>query len=648
MCGICGQVRTGGASETGVARMVQALHHRGPDDRGIHRSGPAVLGHTRLSIIDLSQGHQPVPNETGDCWVVFNGEIYNYRELRQDLIGRGHRFATHSDTEVLVHAYEEWGDACVDRLRGMFAFAIWDEVRGRLFAARDHLGQKPFYYVEGAGEFSFASEIKALLALDPALAELDPAALQQYLTLRIVMPPHSMFRRIRKLPPAHKLVFDMERGLRISRYWDLEYEPKLAGSDAALTDRLEQEIVESLKAHVVSDVPIGAFLSGGLDSTLVVALLAKFVLDEPIQTFSGSLAYKDFDEAPHARAVAERYGTLHHEQAIEPSLRLLPMLVAQMDEPSDPLAVCSYLIAGMARQHVKVVLGGDGGDELFGGYDRYYGNRFASVYALLPRAIREHVTGALLRRTSDGGWYKSRGNQLRWLHQLSFLEGGARYAASLGSFYFLGSEGDDLFTPEFRNQLSGADPTAPIIAAYESARAEHPIDRMLHVDSQLRMPDHPVMILDRMTMAHGLEARSPFLDHKLAEFAARLPMRLKVRGWSLRRVQRMLAKRHLPPSLLQRPKQGFSVALPYMLRDEYSLFFRLFLENATLVSDGILQKAAVDRLLTAHRAGRMDHGNRLWLLLNAEIWYRIFLGGVAHADLTAVVEQAHERQVEAA
>jgi asparagine synthase (glutamine-hydrolysing) len=626
--------------------MVAALRHRGPDDRGIHRSGAAVLGHTRLSIIDLAQGHQPVSNETGEIWVILNGEIYNYRELREDLIGRGHRFTTRSDTEVLVHAYEEWGDACLGRLRGMFAFAIWDEPRQRLFAARDHLGQKPFYYVEGPGQFSFASEIKALLALDPALAELDPAALQQYMTLRIVMPPHSMFRRIRKLPPAHTLVFDLEHGLRISRYWDLEYEPKLSGTDGVLADRLEQEIVESLRAHIVSDVPIGAFLSGGLDSTLVVALLAKFVVKEPLQTFSGSLAYQEFDEAPYARAVAERYGTIHREQSIEPSLlRLLPMLVAQMDEPSDPLAVCVYLIAEMASKHVKVVLGGDGGDELFGGYDRYYGNRFAGVYALLPRAIREHVTGALLRQTSTGGWYKSRSNQLSWLHRLSFLEGGERYAASLGYFYFLGSEGDDLFTPEFRETLTGADPTAPIVAAYEGARAEHPIDRMLHVDSQLRMPDHPVMILDRMTMAHGLEARAPFLDHKLAEFAARLPMRLKVRGRSLRRVQRMLAERHLPPALLQLPKQGFSVALPYMLRDEFSLLFRLFLEDASLVSDGILQKAALDRLLAAHRAGRADHGNRLWLLVNAEIWYRIFIRGVAHADLTGAIAETRQRRV---
>ncbi len=644
MCGICGQVRTGGASEPAVARMVAALHHRGPDDRGIHLSGDAALGHTRLSIIDLAQGHQPVPNEKRDCWVILNGEIYNYRELREELIGRGHRFATQSDTEVIVHGYEEWGDACVERLRGMFAFAIWDEPRQRLFAARDHLGQKPFYYLESPGQLSFASEIKALLALDPALAELDPAALQQYMMLRIVMPPHSMFRKIRKLPPAHTLVFDLEHGLRISRYWDLEYEPKLSGTDEALADRLEQEIVESLKAHIVSDVPIGAFLSGGLDSTLVVALLAKFVLDEPLQTFSGSLAYQEFDEAPYARAVAERYGTIHHEQPIEPSLRLLPKLVAQLDEPSDPLAVCTYLIAEIARKHVKVVLGGDGGDELFGGYDRYYGNRFAGLYALLPRAIREHVTGALLRQTSAGGWYKSRSNQLSWLHQLSFLQGGERYAASLGYFYFLGSEGDDLFTPEFRGQLVGADPTAPIIAAYEGARAEHPIDRMLHVDSLLRMPDHPVMILDRMTMAHGLEARAPFLDHKLAEFAARLPMRLKVRGRSLRRAQRMLAQRHLPPALLERPKQGFSSALPYMLRDEFALLYRLFLENANLVSDGILQKAAVDRLLVAQRAGRADHGNRLWLLVNAELWYRIYIRGVSHGDLAAAIAEGRDRR----
>jgi asparagine synthase (glutamine-hydrolysing) len=643
MCGICGMVDFDGVRREDILRMMDRLVHRGPDDQGLFVDGCAGLGHRRLSIIDLKTGAQPITNEDRTMWVVFNGEIYNYRELRADLVRQGHRFETETDTEVIVHLYEQYGDKAVALLRGMFAFAIWDTKRKRLFAARDRLGQKPFFYVHRGNQLTFASEIKGLLGADPSLSEMDMEALDQYLSLRIIAPPRTMFRSIRKLPPAHTLSFDNQTGLKIERYWDLQYEPKLSGSDNDLVDELEARLIDCLRLHMVSDVPVGAFLSGGLDSTLLVALLMKHVASEPIQTFSVGLPYGEYNEAPYARMVAERYGTQHYEKTITPSLvQTLPRLVWQLDEPSDPLAVCSYLIAAMAREHVKVVLGGDGGDELFGGYDRYYGNRYASYYALLPEVIRQYGIGPLLRFLPDGKWYKSRSHQLKWLHRLSFLEEGARYARSLGYFYFEPSLRHELYGTDIQIMTRTFDPERPIRQAFDQAQATDLIDRMLYADNQIRLPDHSVMILDRMTMAHGLEARSPFMDHEIAEFAARLPSRLKVRGRSLRYIQMRLAERYLPDALLRRPKQGFSSALPYMLRDEYRLLFGLFLTDSHLARDGVFRQAKIDQLLNEHLTGKVDHGNRLWLLLNSEVWYRMFMEGADVEKLTEAILDASQ------
>jgi asparagine synthase (glutamine-hydrolysing) len=641
MCGICGRVSPEGVQQGDIELMMDSLAHRGPDGHGAYVNGAAAFGHRRLSIIDLQEGKQPIANEDSTIWVTFNGEIYNYKELRKQLIQLGHRFRTKSDTEVIVHLYEEYGKNCVEHLRGMFAFAIWDEKRRRLFAARDRLGQKPFFYVQRGNELLFASEIKSLLAFDSSLAEINLTALDQYLALRLIAPPRSMFKSIRKLAPAHSLTFDTESGLHIERYWDLSYEPKLTGSDDDLVDELEARLIECLRLHMVSDVPVGAFLSGGLDSTLLVALLMKHVAKEPVQTFSIALPYGDFNEAPYARMVAERYGTRHYEKTVMPSLvRTLPQLVWHLDEPSDPLSVCTYLIAEMAREHVKVVIGGDGGDELFGGYDRYYGNRYAGYYALLPEAVRKYGIGAMLPFVSDGEWYKSRGHKLKWLHQASFMNGGERYARSLGYFYFDPSLRRQLYGPVMQEAVESFDAEASIRDLFELAHASDLVDRMLYADSQVRLPDHSVMILDRMTMAHGLEARSPFMDHELAEFAARLPARLKVRGRSLRYIQMRLAKRYLPEALLERPKQGFSSALPYMLKDEYRLLFELFLRNSHLAINGLLRQSTVNKLLNEHQHRKADHGNRLWLLLNSELWYRMFIEGNSVDELSDNLSEA--------
>jgi len=632
MCGIAGIVGTLDPQGSDIAAMLQALAHRGPDGEGIFNDGLAALGHRRLSIIDLEGGRQPLRNAEGTIWLVCNGEIYNYVELRGQLEARGHRFVTRSDCEVIIGLYEAYGDRLLEHLRGMFSFALWDSRKQRLLAARDHLGQKPFFYIAQPNRFAFGSEIKALLALDPTLRQLNLAALDQYLALRIIAPPLTMFRGVHKLPPGNMLV--LERGAQpiVRPYWDLQFTPKIEASEERLIDELDERIVESLRLHMVSDVPVGAFLSGGLDSSLLVAMLVKRLGVKDLPTFTIGLPYKQFDEAPHALNVATRYHTQHHELTIRPSLKeILPDLVWHLDEPSDPLSLCAYHVARFARKSVKVVIGGDGGDELFGGYDRYYGNLYAGYYSKVPQILRRQVLGPALTLIPGAGWYKSVGHQLRWLHRLSFLEGSERYAASLAYFYFDTDRRKTIFTEASRAALAGADAERALRAPYE-ALAGDAVDRMLYADSKIRLPDHPVMISDRMTMAHGLEARSPFMDHRLAEFAARLPSALKVRGRSLRYIQRKLAARYLPPEILSRSKQGFSSALPYILKDEYREFHARYLQDSELVRAGILARAPIQTLLQEHASGRIDHGNRLWLLINSEIWYRMIILGQSRED----------------
>ncbi len=628
MCGIAGLV--GGTQDRSacVQRMIDALSHRGPDDDGIHNGAGATLGHRRLSIIDLSRGHQPIIDHAHGLSIVFNGEIYNYQALRKVLADEGVQLETDSDTEVILQLFRSRGKQVLELLRGMFVFVIWDEKKRELFAARDHLGQKPFYYHADDNKFAFSSEIKGLLAYDPSLRELDHQALDQYFSLRIIASPYSMFRRVRKLPPAHFLTYSERDGLNIESYWTLEFEPKNNRSEDDILDGLEERLIEAMHLHVVSDVPVGAFVSGGLDSTLVTAILMKHVAKSPVPTFTLGLPHETYNEAPLARLVAEKYGTRHHERIEVPSLtKHLPTLIHHLDEPSDPLSICVYMVSEMASKHVKVVLGGDGGDELFGGYDRYYGNHYAGYYAKMPKWLRSGVIGPVLQRIPEGTWYKSKTHQLKWLHRLSFSNGGARYAKSLSYFYFEGLAKDFLYGPALKKALGQFDAEALIANAYDAAHAKSPVDRMLSADSQIRLPDHPVMITDRMTMAHGLEARSPFMDHTVAEYMAQVPVRYKVRGRTLRYLQRRLAERYLPEELLRFPKQGFSSALPYLLSDEFKKLFSVFLRQPVLVDAGLVNGDAVKLLLEEHLSQKADHGNRLWLLLNAEVWYRMLIEG---------------------
>jgi asparagine synthase (glutamine-hydrolysing) len=638
MCGIAGKFGPGPVGEMEIRRMCEAMAHRGPDDWGSFIEGGVGLGMRRLSIIDLAGGHQPIANEDGSVVVVFNGEIYNHESLRRDLIAKGHQFRTRADTEVLVHLYEDEGERFLPRLRGMFAFAIWDRRTRRLLLARDHFGQKPLFYTESAGRLVFASEVKALLADDPSLATLNPRALDQYLTLRFVQPPDTFFERVRSLPPAHFMIRD-DTGMRIERYWDMSYGPKWSYSEADTLDRIDELVGESVRLHLTSDVPVGAFLSGGLDSALIVSYAAR-ILGPELRTFSMGIPYRDLNELPAAAAVAARYGTRHFAQEVRPSIVAdLPRLISALDEPADPLSICLLHLAQMTAREVKVVLGGDGGDELFGGYDRYAADRWLDAYRAVPEPVRNLMAGQVLRRLPDQFTFKSLTHKLRWVDLMARKTGGERYSESLQYFWFNEAHRLELYTPAFRAQLGGSRPDACVLELFGTDRAGDAADRMMYVDIMSRLPGQSLMILDRATMAYSLESRSPYLDPPLAEFMARVPVSLKIKGRRLRHMERRLGERYLPAELLQRKKQGFASPLMYILEDEVRALAPRLLLRSELARDGYLREERMRELVTEHLDRRRDHGNRIWLLLSAEVWYRRYISRRSTADLEMELAQ---------
>jgi asparagine synthase (glutamine-hydrolysing) len=651
VCGICGEWNIDGVETQSLQRMNDALVHRGPDDHGAVLLGEAGLAMRRLSIIDLTRGHQPIANEDGTVWIVFNGEIYNHRELRRDLIRRGHDFRTASDTEVILHGYEDRGEHVVDDLRGMFAFAIWDVRRRRLLLARDRFGQKPLFYRFDGRRFVFASEIKAILAAGGPEPELDLRSLDEYLTLRFIPSPRTLFTHVRKLPPAHVLVLDASHveprnsplisapTLEVRRYWKLRYQPKRSGREAEVVEETRERIREAVESHLIADVPVGAYLSGGMDSSLVVAMMAE-LRDEPIQTFGIGVDDAGFNELPYARLVADSCGTRHHEeQAVPDMVQLLPRMVYHLDEPSDPIAACMFHAAALAARHVKVVLTGDGGDEIFAGYDRYFGFRWVSLYAALPERLRRVLLGPALAALRDTSAYKNLTQKARWVHDLSFYEGGRRYAQATAFFRF-GSQGKGgLYTDKVAARLAGIDPMESVIRGFEEAEARDDLDRMLQADIATRLPEHSLMLSDRMTMARSLEARSPFLDHHLAEYVASLPADLKMRGRTLKYILRRAAAPYLPEAILRRPKQGFMFPLGHWMKGPLLPVVQHLLGQSVLVEEGIFQREPIERLVAEHVAHRADHHVRLWMILNVEVWYRMYVRGERLEDLTGLLRE---------
>jgi asparagine synthase (glutamine-hydrolysing) len=480
MCGICGKFSVDGVQRSDVQAMLNAIAHRGPDDEGIYLNGHVALGSRRLSIIDLPGGRMPVSNEDDSVWIVYNGEIYNYKSLRNELQGKGHKFKTQTDTEVIIHLYEELGERCVEHLQGMFAIAIWDEKKQKLFMARDRIGQKPLYYTQKGKEFLFASEVKAILAANSIKKEMDFESLYHFLSMRFIPCPRTMFHGIKKLPPGHYMIFQNDT-VKITRYWDLFFNHKNKLSEFEFAEGLKVQIRKTVQSHLVSDVPVGAFLSGGLDSSTIVAMMADSSAS-PVNTFSIGVEEQDFNELPYAKMVAEHCRTNHVENRVESHLiTSIPRMIWHLDEPSDPIAACMFQAAELASQHLKVVLGGDGGDELFGGFDRYMGLEKINLYNRIPSLIRKNLIGSLVSLTQENFSYKSFTQKLRWVHQVSSLSTNAeRYAEA--SFFFRFSHGHkkELLGDSLLMKLSHLNSSDILIEQFDKPNADNLIDKMIY------------------------------------------------------------------------------------------------------------------------------------------------------------------------
>ena len=638
MCGICGKISKQGVSLEDIRRMNDVIVHRGPDDDGYYVDRMAGLGMRRLSIIDLNTGDQPISNEDRSVWIVFNGEIYNFKRLRKELEEKGHVFSTNTDTEVIVHLYEELGEGCVEKLSGMFAFAIWDTRSQKLFLARDRLGQKPLFYTQQGAAFLFASEIKAILASGDVARQIDFESVNHYLSLRFIPSPQTMIQGIKKLPPAHTLTYQ-DGKVAISRYWTLSFLQKSNLSEDDLIEGLKVKLEEAVESHMVSDVPVGAFLSGGLDSSTVVAMMAK-VSSEPFKTFSIGVSEQDFNELPYARMVAEQYGTCHIEECVESNLiRMLPRMIWHLDEPSDPIAACMFHAAELASRHVKVVLGGDGGDELFAGFDRYLGVGYIDRYTLIPSLIRQRLIGPILGVVPDSFTYKSLTQKLRWVNQISALSStGERYAEATLFFRFNEADKRALFNESLWRQFRLLNSSSVIVDQYNSPNAVDPVDRMLYADFVTRLPEHSLMLTDRMTMAHSLEARSPFLDHSLVEFMASFPSNFKIRNGELKYVLRQVAADYLPEKIVHREKQGFMFPIAYWFQNDLYDFIKGILLESHFVKEGLFRKDYIADLIESHRNNKVDNHVRLWMLLNLQLWYLLYIEGQS-------VEQVEEQML---
>ena len=625
MCGIVGIVgtdRTQRIDPAEIRRMCDMIVHRGPDDEGVFVRESVALGMRRLSIIDLCSGHQPIHNEDGTIWIVFNGEIYNFCTLRSELIERGHSFYTKADTEVIVHLYEEMGEDCVHKLRGMFTFAIWDQKKRHLFLARDRFGKKPLHYALCAGRLLFASEIKSLLAVAPELGDVDARSVLSYFSFGYIPDPQTSFSRIRKLPPASTLRF-ADGEIRIRSYWDLPrfgtLEPR---TEEECLDELEHRLGEAVRMRLISEVPLGALLSGGVDSSIVVALMSKFS-SAPVKTFTIGFDEEDFNEADHARAVAQRFQTDHHEEVVNPNFaETLQMLTHHLEEPfADASVVPTYYVSRMARKHVTVALAGDGGDELFAGYDRYQINlrrrrQFGVVPEWAGRVYRQHIFPSL-----PGGTYGR-----RFLYTISLPESD-RY---LDEISFLSTDGRErsLFSREylaFANQFPST--FEPFRNYLRTAPAEDSVSQLQYLDIKTYLAGDILTKVDRMSMAASLEVRAPILDHVFAEWVTQLSPKWKLRAGHQKYVLKKLAERlGVPRDVIYRPKRGFGLPLVRWFRKELRQSLLSVLLEPKSLQRGYFDPDAVRRLVDEHLRGRRDRSSDLWILLVFELWHRNFLG----------------------
>jgi asparagine synthase (glutamine-hydrolysing) len=583
----------------------------------------------RRKIIDLATGSQPIANEDQTAGVIFNGEIYNYQELRRDLEGRGHRFRTHSDTEVIIHAYEEYGPRCVEKLRGMFVIAIWDARRQRLVLARDRVGIKQLYYAAAGGQLLWGSELKCLLRHPAVERRLSPAGLNHFLTFLYVPAPLTIFDGIHELEPAHILV--AEGGdVRLERYWELEYAIDTTRDEAAAIDGFRAHLDEAVRIRMVADVPLGAFLSGGIDSGSIVALMSHHS-SEPVETFS--IGYEDggelFDERKYARAVADQYRTRHHEFIVRPDLTdLVPRLVRAFDQPfADSSAIPNWYLSEMTRHHVTVALSGLGGDELAAGYERYRGALLADRARWVPGWLRNGLVRPLVEQLPDSRRGSHLSGRLKRFFRTVDLDFDDRYLALISAFQ--GPERHALLDPEMRRQIALDEPRELFRAAVAPAAAADPLHRALFADLKLYLPGDLLTLTDRMSMAHSLEVRVPFLDHRLLEFTATVPANLKLRGMERKHILKRAVADLLPPEVLNRRKMGFSVPLTVWFRTELRPFLEDVLGEAAIRDAGVFHYPAVRRVLDDHFARRANYDNQIWGLLSFMLWHRDYITGSA-------------------
>lgn len=622
MCGIAGYLNLQQPSDQAlIERMTRILHHRGPDGEGYHLDGSLALGHRRLSIIDLAGGKQPMSDDSGRYWITFNGEIYNFPRLREQLMKHGHRFATRSDTETILAAYKQYGENCVDHLRGMFAFAIWDARDKSLFLARDRVGKKPLYYHFSGTGFVFASEIKAILQYPGIERAIDHSALADYLQLQYVPFPKTIFRSIHKLPPGFTLRVTMEAdGLRLTerKYWDLRYEPDYARSEGQWCDLLREKFDEAVRIRMISEVPLGAFLSGGVDSSAVVAFMAKSQ-SAPVKTFSIGFKEEDFSELQYARQIAEQFGTDHHEYVVEPdAMEMLPKLAWEFDEPfADSSAVPTYYVSKLAREHVTVILSGDGGDETFAGYGRYPWATDMAKYDFIPPSARRILFGWPSALFPDG--VRGKG-MLRHLSKDPF----GRYAGQVSQgdpSYFNG-----LFSDSFKSSLDEQSTGDRFLREfYDACNSSDYLTRIQYLDTKTYLAEDILTKVDRASMLCSLETRAPLLDHELLELAARIPSSLKLKNGTTKYIMKKSLEGILPDNILYRKKMGFGVPLVHWFKDDLVDYSRDILFSTEARQRGFFNMHQIEKLLDQHQKTGRDLSPRIWGLLFFEHWCRNWL-----------------------
>jgi len=585
------------------------------------------LGHRRLSIIDLtSAAHQPMCNENGSIWIVYNGEIYNFQDLRERLEQDGHLFKSNSDTEVILHAYEEWDIECLRHFRGMFAFAIWDSNLQRLFLARDRLGKKPLVYISQNNRLAFASEIKALLQIPWVERKIDHYALDHYLTYQYVPSPNTIFEGIKKLPPAHYLLYDRKGDVRIERYWKLNFNGNSQSySDIKeLEDRIRTELEESVKLRLVSDVPLGAFLSGGVDSSLVVGIMAK-LSRSPVKTFSIGFEEKEFDELSYARLVSNHFATEHHEFIVKPNaVEILPKLVWHYNEPfADSSAIPTYYVAHLTKDFVKVVLTGDAGDENFAGYRRYLFGLWVPFVTKVPEKMRKEVIPPCLRAIASFHVKEAKLNRLADFLGVLSHDQEKNYLEQIKAFNT--KEKEDIYTENFREEMEKIDSFDFLLRKFKDSGTDDFLERLLYVDINSYLPEDLLVKMDIATMANSLEARVPFLDHKFMEFVASVPSQLKLKGLKRKFVLKTAFKDFLPDVIFERKKMGFGVPISRWFRNELKDYICEILLDPRTLNRGYFKKEGIERLLNDHIRLRYEHSARIWALLFLEMWFRVFI-----------------------